>query len=363
MRFRYLAFDPARHGRRARFRHLESIFNVLLMKTAGDVDEALAYLEMLADRYGWFDENYGIEDFKADLAADGKVAEDAEAPGSLRLSRRGERVLRREALERVFSSLAAGSAGGHRTVHPGGDGESTEETRPYAFGDALDRIAWTPTLRNALSRDGSLTFRESDLEVREMELHTGCATVMLVDVSHSMILYGEDRMMPAREVALGLMELITTRYRKDTLDLVLFGDDAEHVPLHRIPYMQAGPYHTNTKAGLRMAQEILRARKNVNKQVFMITDGKPSCIWRDGRLYKNPFGLDDEVRERTLDEALACRKAGIAVTTFMVAQDPLLVEFIDEFTRLNRGRAYFTGTDDLGAALFVDYIQNRRSRL
>lgn len=369
MRFRYVRFDPSRHGRRERFDHLKSIFNQLLVASAGDVDVALDWLERLGDRYHWFDENYGLADFRADLEREGEVRRDAET-GGLQLTNKGERRMRKDALERIFSGLSALGPGNHRTPHGGGDGEETEDIRPYAFGDPPDRIAWTPTLRNALARaalggDGSASWSiaENDLEVRERETHTSCATVLLLDVSHSMILYGEDRMTPAREVALALLELITTRFRKDTLDLVLFGDDAQHVPLEQIPYIDAGPFHTNTRAGLQLAHEILQARKNVNKQIFMITDGKPSCIWRDGRLYKNPFGLDDEIKNRTLDEALRCRRSGIDVTTFMVAQDPILVDFIEEFSQLCRGRAYFTGTEGLGETLFVDYMRNRRTRV
>lgn len=371
--FRYVRFDPSKHGREERFRHLLGIFNQVLVAASGDVDAALDWLERVGNRHGWFDENYGISDFKADLEREGEVKEDAET-GGLRLTGKGERGMRRDALERIFSGLKAMGRGDHRTQHAGGDGEETEDVRPYSYGDPLERIAWTPTLRNALARSaldgqtaspfvGSLSIEERDLEVRERETHTSCATVLLLDISHSMILYGEDRMTPAREVALALLELITTRFRKDTLDLVLFGDDAHHVPLEHIPYIDAGPFHTNTKAGLQLAQEILGARKNVNKQIFMITDGKPSCIWKEGRLFKNPFGLDDEIRNRTLDEALRCRRSGIDVTTFMVAQDPVLVDFIEEFSQQCRGRAYFTGTDGLGEALFVDYMRNRRTRL
>jgi uncharacterized protein with von Willebrand factor type A (vWA) domain len=372
MRFRYIAFDPRLHGRKERYRRLRRIFDILLLKTGGDVEDALRLLEHLGGRYRWFDEAYTIQDFRADLLQEGAVAEQpAGEGGGMVLTSRGEKALRRSALERIFEGLKAAGGGEHRTPFPGGQGEETEDTRPFAFGDPLETIAWTPTFRNALRRaavdrsgpSAAFALCEEDLEVHEHEAHTGCATVLLVDVSHSMVLYGEDRMTPAREVALALTELITTRYRKDTLDLVLFGDDAERVPLHRIPYIQAGPFHTNTKAGLRLAQEILKARRHANKQVFMVTDGKPSAIFRDGELYKNPFGLDDEIVNRTLDEALSCRKAGIPVTTFMVASDPVLVRFVDEFTRLNRGRAYFTGIDRLGATLFVDWLRNRRARI
>jgi len=374
MIYRYVHFDPRVHGREDRFRHLREFFQRILAKTAGDVEEALRWLEAIGDRHGWFDDDYSFEDFRRDLLKDGSVAERKDPFGgrpTLRLTSRGERLLREGALERIFESLKAGDGGEHRTVHAGGDGEEVEETRPYSFGDSVDRVAWVPSFRNAIARSagrgaaGPLGFdlREEDLEIRERERSAGCATVMLLDVSHSMVLYGEDRMFPAREIALALFQLITTRYRKDTLDLVLFGDDAEHVPLHEIPYIQAGPYHTNTKAGLRMAQSILTHRRHVNKQVFMITDGKPSAIWQDGRIYKNPYGLDRMVINRTLDEARACRKAGITVTTFMLASDPVLVEFVEEFSKLNRGRAYYTGTDRLGSTVFVDYIRNRRTRV
>jgi uncharacterized protein with von Willebrand factor type A (vWA) domain len=369
MYYRYVQFDPSKHGREERFRQLLSFFNRLLVNTAGDVDEALRWMKAIGERHEWFDADYSFEDFRADLIGDGKV-EATKAPfegrATHRLTSRGEAWLREGALERVFESLKAGEGGEHRTLQPGGAGDETEETRAYVYGDPVDQVAWVPTFRNAIARAGGsldLSLTEADFEIRERETNTGCATVLLIDVSHSMVLYGEDRMFPAREIALALFQLITTRYRKDTLDLVLFGDDAVHVPLHRIPYIQAGPYHTNTKAGLRMAQSILMHRRHVNKQVFMVTDGKPSAIEKDGRIYKNPFGLDRMVVNRTLDEARACRKAGISVTTFMVARDPALVRFVTEFTQLNRGRAYFTGTDRLGETLFVDYIRNRKTRL
>ena len=375
MFYRYLQFDPTRHGREERYRQLERIFRMLLVKTAGDVDEALDWMEALGGRQGWFDDAYGMQDFEIDLVKRGVIArekakQNGPGRGHHRLTSRGERFLRQGALERIFGTLSAGGAGEHRTPVPGGAGDETEDTRAYRYGDPVDQVAWGPSFRNALLRNAAdglgapvtgFLLSEDDLEVREREVMTGCATVMLIDVSHSMVLYGEDRMFPAREIALALLELVTTRYRKDTLDLVLFGDDAEHVPLEKIPYLEAGPYHTNTKAGLRLAQSILARRRNVNKQVFMITDGKPSAIWSEGQIYKNPFGLDRRIVNRTLDEAQACRKAGITVTTFMLADDPVLVDFVTEFTKLNRGRAYYTGTERLGQTLFVDYVRNRRT--
>ena len=366
MILRYLAFDPKRHGREERLKQLDAIFNQLLMQTAGDVDEALRWLGIFGEKYEWFDDALSLDDYRRHLEERGRIQREGPPIGGVatyRLTPVGERMVRRQALERIFESLAAGGSGDHRTPQVGGAGEESDEIRPWVDGDRIEDIAWSESMNQALLRHGgTLRMTEDDLRVREREQHTGCATVLLIDVSHSMVLYGEDRMSPAREVALALLELITTQYKKDTLDLVLFGDNAERVPLDRVPYIEAGPFHTNTKAGLQLAQELLRQRRHVNKQIFMITDGKPTAIVKDGGVYKNPFGLDEEVVNRTLDEALRCRRSGITVTTFMLARDPMLVDFVEEFTQLNRGRAYFTGLDGLTSTLFVDFVRNRRSR-
>jgi uncharacterized protein with von Willebrand factor type A (vWA) domain len=178
-----------------------------------------------------------------------------------------------------------------------------------------------------------------------------------------MILYGEDRITPAKKIALALTQLIQTRYPKDTLDVVLFGDDAAQVPLRDLMKIQAGPYHTNTRAGLQMARRILESRKGVNKQIFMVTDGKPSCIREYGKLYKNPFGLDPKIVNKTLEEASHCRRKRIAITTFMLAADPVLLEFVRKLTELNHGRIYETDPNNLGAYVFRDFVRNRRKRL
>ena len=190
---------------------------------------------------------------------------------------------------------------------------------------------------------------------------TNCATVMLIDISHSMILYGEDRITPAKQVALAFTEMILTRFPKDELDIVLFGDFAQQVQIKDLPYIGVGPYHTNTKAGLQMARQILLKKRSANKQIFMITDGKPSMITRsDGSYYKNPFGLDPIVVNRTLDEAIICRKKRIPITTFMIADDPYLRRFVQTLTELNRGRAYFASPTNLGEYVFWDFLKNRR---
>ncbi len=190
------------------------------------------------------------------------------------------------------------------------------------------------------------------------------ATVLLIDVSHSMILYGEDRITPAKQVALALCELITTRFPKDSLDVCLFGDTAWRVSMDEIPYLSAGPYHTNTRDGLRLARDILRKTRQQNRQIVMLTDGKPSALTEpDGEIYKNPFGLDRRVVNKTLEEAEACRRLNIPITTFMLTSDPLLVEFVEEFTRVNHGRAYYSELDRLGSFVLVDYVRNRRGRV
>jgi uncharacterized protein with von Willebrand factor type A (vWA) domain len=185
----------------------------------------------------------------------------------------------------------------------------------------------------------------------------------MIDISHSMILYGEDRITPAKQVALALSELISTRFPKDYLSLVTFGDEAELVSINELPFLTVGPYHTNTKAGLQLARNLLRKHGNANKQIFMVTDGKPSAIFDgNGRLYKNSFGLDPKIVNKTLDEAVACRREHIPITTFMVARDPYLINFVEELTKANQGRAYYSSLNNLGEFVFVDYIRNRKKK-
>jgi len=178
-----------------------------------------------------------------------------------------------------------------------------------------------------------------------------------------MILYGEDRITPARKTAMALAELIMTRYPKDTLDIVAFGNDAWEVSIKDLPYLNVGPYYTNTRAGLQRARDILRRRKNRNKQIFLITDGKPSCHIENGRMYRNAFGLDRRIVNKVLDEAVICRRESIAITTFMIARDPYLQNFVHELTEANQGRAYYSSLENLGEFIFEDYVRNRRKRL
>jgi uncharacterized protein with von Willebrand factor type A (vWA) domain len=345
-----------------RMRPLDEIFHRLLIATDGDVDEALRQMEDLKSVYGFFDEGATAEDFRERLLNEGSITERGD--GSLGLTRKGERRIRRDALDRIFSRMRSGRPGDHRTSSAGSGGERLSETRPYQFGDQPFDIAVNPTLENAFRRSGldDFSLSEDDVAVYEKEHLTGCATVLLLDISHSMILYGEDRITPAKEVALALMELIRTRYPKDSLHVAVFGDDAVEIPGRQVPYVKVGPYHTNTKAALQLAQRILATRKQPNKQIFLVTDGKPSAIHEEGRLYKNSWGLDTKIVNKTLDEVTRCRRRNIVISTFMVAQDPHLVNFVQRLTEINRGRAYYTGLDDLGRFLFVDYVRNRKTR-
>ena len=362
MRFDYTKWHGPCPGDIEFIKQLMEIYRNLLLNTGGDVDEALRWMEHFGERYGFFNEQFGLEDFKKLLEQSGEAQRTAQG---FQITPKGERRIRQDSLNEIFHALQAGGAGDHRTPVGGKGGERLSETRAYQFGDNLSDLDPLTSMSNAVKRNGidEITIGEEDLEVFEQEHLSACATVLMVDISHSMILYGEDRITPAKKIALALTQLIKTRYPKDTLDVVLFGDDAAQVPLKDLIKIQAGPYHTNTRAGLQMAQRVLATRKGVNKQIFMITDGKPSAIREHGRLYKNPFGLDPKIVNKTLEEASYCRKKRISITTFMLAADAPLVEFVRKLTELNHGRLYETDPNNVGAYVFRDFVRNRRKRL
>ena len=362
MKFSYREFDPSEGSLRDLLKRLEALYNDLLLQADGDPEQALEWMETIAARYPLLPDGFTMEDFRRHLEKQRWVEATVEG---LRMAPGGDRALRQESLERIFSGLSKDAAGDHRTQAQGAGNERLPETRAWTFGDPASLIDATGSVRNALRRgvdlDG-LTLGEDDLEVHETEHLSSCATVLLLDLSHSMILYGEDRITPAKRVALALTELIRTRYPKDSLRVVTFGDEAQEVSLDDISTISVGPFHTNTRAALQLARDLLRRERRANKQIFMITDGKPSALTEpDGEIYKNPFGLDRRVVAKTMDEATICRRHGIPITTFMLTDDPVLVSFIEDFTEANRGRAYCAGGDRLGATLFVDYVRNRRS--
>jgi Ca-activated chloride channel homolog len=269
-------------------------------------------------------------------------------------------------LQDLLGSLGRSSFGRHDTRDLATGVESGGISRPYEFGDTLN-MDISATLFNAVRREGAkvpIEMNYSDLMVHQCEYHSSCATVVLLDCSHSMILYGEDRFTPAKRVAMALSHLIRTQYPGDTLNLVLFHDSAEEVPLGELARVQVGPYYTNTREGLRMAQRILLRQKKDMRQIVMITDGKPSALTlEDGRIYKNAFGLDPFVVGQTLEEVNKCKRAGIMINTFMLASDYSLVHFVQKITEMCKGKAYFTTPYNLGQYLLMDYMQRKTKNI
>lgn len=362
--YRFSEFKPDSPGK-LRFEQLLNLFMQILNITAGDVSEAINILNELDVKYGLTGDDYGIGDFIDDLKRKGYIKEDENEPSTFILTAKSEQSIRKRALEEIFNKLKKTGKGNHSTPYAGIGDEKTADRRDYLFGDTLDQIDMTSSIKNAQISHGLNEFMltEDDLEVEEREYKTNTSTVLMIDISHSMILYGEDRITPAKKVAMALAELITTQYKKDTLDIIVFGNDAWPIEIKELPYLQVGPYHTNTYAGLELSMDILRKRKTSNKQIFMITDGKPTCLKEGARYYQNSFGLDRKIINKTLDQAAKCRRLGITITTFMIARDPYLQQFVRDFTKTNNGRAYYSSLNGLGEYLFEDYVRNRRKRL
>ncbi|WP_341840049.1 vWA domain-containing protein [Chitinophaga caseinilytica] len=361
--FIFTRFNPSDDSQPS-FEKLLDVFTQLLTYTSGDVSEALQWMTELDKEYQLTSEEYGIGDFIQDLKDKGYIR-DNEEEGTISITAKTEQSIRKRALEEIFGKLKKSRIGDHNIRKSGQGDEQNAETRPYLFGDALEQIDMTASIRNAQINHGIETFsmQRDDLEIRETDFKTQTSTVLMIDISHSMILYGEDRITPAKKVAMALSELITTRYPKDTLDIIVFGNDAWQIEIKDLPYLQVGPFHTNTVAGLELAMDILRRRRNPNKQILMITDGKPTCLKQGKQYYKNSFGLDRKILNRTLNLAAQCKKLKIPITTFMVATDPWLQQFVNEFTETNNGKAFFSGTDNLGQFLFHDFESGKRKKL
>ncbi len=357
---RFTDYIPNNNGNN-KFQDLLNLFLQLLTITSGDVSEALNWLTQLDQQYGLTGQNYGMGDFIQELKDNDYIKEDP-IQNRLIITAKSERSIRKQSLDEIFGRLKKSSRGNHRTPFSGLGDELTSERREFNFGDTLDQIDVTDSIKNAQINHGIDDFKltENDLEVEERDFKALTSTVLMIDISHSMILYGEDRITPAKKVAMALSELITTKYPKDTLDIIVFGNDAWPIEIKDLPYLQVGPYHTNTVAGLELAIDILRRRKTSNKQIFMITDGKPTCLKEGLKYYKNSFGLDRKIMNRTLDQAARCRKLNISITTFMIARDPYLQKFVREFTKTNNGRAFYSSLNGLGDYIFEDYIKNRR---
>ena len=344
------------------FNELLKLFTELLNYTAGDAGEALSWMNELDKQYKFTNNDYAMGNFIDDLKEKGYLKEE---DGEVKITAKTEQTIRKSALEEIFGKLKKAGKGNHNSNISGIGEEKNADRREYSFGDSLDQIDMTASIQNAQINHGisDFTLTDRDLEVEEKDYKTLTSTVLMIDISHSMILYGEDRITPAKKTAMALAELIKTKYPKDTLDIVVFGNDAWPITIKDLPYLQVGPYHTNTLAGLELATDLLRRRKTHNKQIFMITDGKPTCLKENGRYYKNSMGLDRKVIGKTLNMAAQCKRLNIPITTFMIAQDPYLQQFVRQFTQINGGRAFYSSLTGLGEYIFEDYIKNRRKTI
>jgi Ca-activated chloride channel homolog len=353
--FNFSKYQPNNKGK-STFEQMLDLFTQLLTYTNGDATEALNWLTELDKKYELTNPQYGMGDFIEDLKKNDYLKEN-EQDGSFKITSKTEQTIRKQSLDEIFGKLKKSRQGNHTTKKTGQGDESNSDTRPYRFGDTIEQVDFTQSILNAQINHGveSFSLYEDDLQIRETDFKAQTSTVLMIDISHSMILYGEDRITPAKKVAMALAELIKTKYPKDTIDIIVFGNDAWSIEIKDLPYLEVGPYHTNTVAGLELAMDILRRRKNPNKQIFMITDGKPTCLKIAGKYYKNSFGLDRKVVNRCLSLATQCKKLKIPITTFMIASDPYLQRFVNEFTECNHGKAFFADLDHLGSFIFKDF--------
>lgn len=301
------------------------------------------------------------------LEGKGSIAQAAARDVNFNLTEKGIDFLGYKTLRGLLGSLGKSNFGSHDTAYLATGIEADGWSKPYEFGDVLN-IDVNETLKNSMMRTGDITvpmdLEYSDLMVRQAEYRSSCATVLMLDCSHSMILYGEDRFTPAKKVALALTHLIRTQFPGDTIKVVLFHDSAEEIPLATLAGAQVGPYHTNTAEGLKLARRLLLAQKKDMRQIIMITDGKPSALTMpDGRIYKNSFGLDATVIASTLTEVAACRRSGIMINTFMLARDRALVEFVKRMSEISRGKAYFTTTMTLGQFILMDFLKKKTRKV
>jgi Ca-activated chloride channel family protein len=362
-------FKPFEAPSQSPFEKLFDVFKELITHTSGDFDEAIDWLRELDKEYKLTTAEYTIDDFIEDLKKKGYIREEMDPDGKsggMAITAKTERAIRQQALDQIFGNIKRSGQGNHKSKSPGMGDEHTGDFRAYQFGDALDKVSMTESLKNAQINHGISDFSisEDDLVVEETLHKSQMSTVLMIDISHSMILYGEDRITPAKKVAMALAELITTRYPKDTLDILVFGNDAWQIEIKDLPYLKVGPYHTNTVAGLQLAMDLLRRKRNTNKQIFMITDGKPSCLrLPDGQYYKNSNGLDKHIVNKCYAMAQQARRLHIPITTFMIAQDSYLMQFVREFTYANQGKAFYTGLKGLGEMIFEDYETNRKKRI
>ncbi|MEW6734280.1 MAG: VWA domain-containing protein [Acidobacteriota bacterium] len=338
---------------------------------------------LLAEGYITVEDEEQAEGLRQQLAEQGRLDPDWTRNVKFKLTDKALDFLGYKALRSLLGSLGRSSVGRHDTNHLATGVEASEAPKPYEFGDTLN-LDVNSTLLSAIQREGlgvPINLEYRDLMVHQSEYYSSCATVLMLDCSHSMILYGEDRFTPAKQVALALAHLIRTQYPGDSIRVVLFHDSAEEIPFSKLAQVQVGPYHTNTLEGLRLSRRLLSAQQKDMKQIIMITDGKPSAMFveaaragsayryyaeetAEGRLlYKNPMGLDPTIIQETLKEVAICRKSGILINTFMLTDDHYLVDFVKKVTEIGRGKAYFTTVVNLGQYVLYDYIRKKTKKI
>jgi Ca-activated chloride channel family protein len=330
------------------------------MQMEGTLDELIEQLIERLQQEDYISIDQPPDPSKASNAG-GRMGE-AQSQAKFEITDKSLDFLGYKALRDLLGSLGKSSFGRHDTRDMATGIEASGASRQYEFGDTLN-LDITATLSSAIQREGMslpLNIEYSDLQVHQCEYQSSCATVLMLDCSHSMILYGEDRFTPAKKVAMALSHLLRTQYPGDSLSLILFHDSAEEIPLSQLARVKVGPYYTNTREGLRLAQRVLERQRKDMKQIVMITDGKPSALTlEDGRIYKNAFGLDPLVVSQTLEEVSKCKRAGVMINTFMLASDYGLIQFVQKVTEMCRGKAYFTTPYTLGQYLLMDYMSRK----
>ncbi len=327
----------------------------------GKLDEVIDKLIERMERENYISSSQAWQDADRTAAGNGEIGK-VEGEVRFEVTDKSLDLLGFKTLRDLLGSLGKSSYGRHDTRHWATGIEASGASRRYEFGDTLN-LDTTATLNSAIMREGvglPLELEYGDLHVHQCEYQSSCATVVMLDCSHSMILYGEDRFTPAKRVAMAMSHLIRTQYPGDSLSLVLFHDSAEEMPVSHLARVKVGPWHTNTREGLRVAQRVLARQRKDMKQIVMITDGKPSALTLpDGRIYKNPYGLDPLVVSETLEEVARCKRSNIMINTFMLASDYDLVQFVHKVSAMCRGKAYFTTPDTLGQYLLMDYMQHK----
>ena len=334
------------------------VFEDLLLQVNGDVSKVFDFIRQHGQDYlGLKDPDKLVRTIEQKMSEMNLLQVDG---STYSLSSKGKSWLRKQIFKEFFKHLKLNQQGEHANKFIGHSSQFTTENRPYEAGDSFSNIDYNASLKNAFRRSRSVDLHYADLEVRESHGSSAMATVLLVDISHSMILYGEDRITPAKKVALSLCELIKKSYPKDRLHVCVFGNDAWEIPLGKLDEISVGPFHTNTLAGIRLAKKILKKYPLMDKQILMITDGKPTCMKELDGYYKNPMGLDPYIINKVLREAKECGRQHIPISTFMLTDEPYLVEFVEEFTKLNNGRSFFVNLKNISQSVIVDYLNHRK---